>query len=784
MKFNELIDDLPIIRKLSFHKVYDLLKRVADGDNVIEANYAQALVKKFDQHEELKNGTVDLSIIDRKADFINEVMSILFPSVLTLNEIKGAAPPFQFDFFYTSERLKNIMNDAGEDFVIEFKQMDPKTFFIMACSTILGAHYHYPINMKMPIIFEIPDKDNNPKYYRSAFNADLIEISPTEKSVEITEEIYHELLDNFDNLEVWKKYFPKDSWEVKGLGLVNFLDVTTDQLISQMTSNLLSADSDNFEKVLDNMRSILNFSELNISFVSLEQQTKLKQVGKNENSQSILMRDLEGIDAKQAMCQTAFKNLFSTQKPFILSDTEAYCKNNDNVLCDQLKSSGIKSYLLAPLLHNDEFLGFIELGSKELRAVNSLTFERLKLLLPILAMAASRYKEEHRILTEAIIQEQCTSIHSSVKWKFEKMAHEIIDARELGKSKDFEDLTFEEVYPLYGQLDIKGSSTKRNHAVLKDLTAQLSEVETILNKAMEYEKLPAFEELLFRLKHFLKEFEIGLFEGSEQRVLQFLNQEIYPIFDYLSANNFELANFISEYKSKINDKSGIIYNERKKFDDSVGILNHRMARYIDEKQAQAQKLFPHYFERYKTDGLEFNMYIGDSISEEKRFNPIYLNNLHLWQLQTICELENLVTESNKELSMPLEVASLILLINTSLDIKFRIDEKRFDVDGAYNARYEIIKKRIDKAHIKNTNERITQDGKIAIVYSDPRDMQNYKKHIDFLVNKGYIKENSIEDHELEDLQGISGLRALRVELNREGIGIEEEFLKIQESEMH
>lgn len=783
MKLSEFNEDLPIISKISFHKVYELLERVSHGESEIEATYAKALLEKFEQHEELKNGTVDLSILEKKSDFINEIMSILFPSVLTLNEIKGAAPPFQFDFFYTSQRLKNILADAGEDFTIEFDQMDPKTYFIMACSTILSAHFGFPINLKLPIIFEIPDKDGLSKYYRSAFNADLIEIFPTEKSIEITEEIYAELLDNFDNLEIWKKYFPKDSWEVKGLGLVNFLDVTTDQLISQITSSLLSTNTDNFDTVLDNMRRILNSDDLNISFVSLDQNSKIRQVGSNERSESILLKDLESLDVKKAICQFSYELLFNENKPFVISDTEQYIKENENILCDQLKGLKIKSYLLAPVVHNHEFFGFIELGSLKTREINSLTYQRLKILLPILAMAASRYKEEHRILTEAIIQEQCTSIHSSVKWKFEKMAHEIIDAREQGRNKDFENLHFEEVYPLYGQLDIKGSSNKRNQAVLKDLTAQLSEIETILQKALTYEKLPAFEELLFRVNHFLKEFELGLFEGSEQRVLQFLNQEIYPIFDHLRATNFELSKSISDYKSKINDKSGIIYNERKKFDESVGVLNHRMARYIDEKQTEAQKLFPHYFERYKTDGLEFNMYIGDSISEEKKFNSIYLNNLHLWQLQTICELENLVTESNKTLSMPLEVASLILLINNSLDIQFRIDEKRFDVDGAYNARYEIIKKRIDKAHIKNTNERITQSGKIAIVYSDNRDIQNYKKHIDFLVNKGYIKADSIEDYELEDLQGISGLRALRVELNNDGINIEKEFLKIQESEL-
>jgi hypothetical protein len=40
-----------------------------------------------------------------------------------------------------------------------------------------------------------------------------------------------------------------------------------------------------------------------------------------------------------------------------------------------------------------------------------------------------------------------------------------------------------------------------------------------------------------------------------------------------------------------------------------------------------------------------------------------------------------------------------------------MDEKRFDVDGTYNARYEVVKKRIDKANIKGTKERITQKRK-------------------------------------------------------------------------
>ena len=91
-----------------------------------------------------------------------------------------------------------------------------------------------------------------------------------------------------------------------------------------------------------------------------------------------------------------------------------------------------------------------------------------------------------------------------------------------------------------------------------------------------------------------------------------------------------------------------------------------------------------------------------------------------------------------------------------------MDEKRFDVDGTYNARYEVIKKRIDKSYIKGTDERLTQKGKLSIVYSQKKDELEYLRYIKFLKSKGYFT-NNIEIVELEGLQGVSGLKAIRVE---------------------
>jgi hypothetical protein len=83
------------------------------------------------------------------------------------------------------------------------------------------------------------------------------------------------------------------------------------------------------------------------------------------------------------------------------------------------------------------------------------------------------------------------------------------------------------------------------------------------------------------------------------------------------------------------------------------------------------------------------------------------------------------------------------------------------VAGAYDIRHEIIKKRIDKAVIKGKSERLTQPGKIAIVYSQRQEGTEYLEYIDYLQTAGYLTAET-EDVELEDLQGAQGLKALRV----------------------
>jgi hypothetical protein len=129
-----------------------------------------------------------------------------------------------------------------------------------------------------------------------------------------------------------------------------------------------------------------------------------------------------------------------------------------------------------------------------------------------------------------------------------------------------------------------------------------------------------------------------------------------------------------------------------------------------------------------------------------------------------CGVAHRAERLKDRLAVPLEVTGLILLQHAPLSIRFRFDEKRFDVDGAYNVRYEIIKKRIDKALIRGTTDRLTQPGKIALVYSHTSEALEWREYIEYLQSQGQLGPD-VEDLELEALAGAEGLRALRVAVN-------------------
>lgn len=424
-------------------------------------------------------------------------------------------------------------------------------------------------------------------------------------------------------------------------------------------------------------------------------------------------------------------------------------------------NQGIKNLFIAPLILDDKIIGILELGSPRAGKINMINTLKLREVLPLFAMAVERTKEEINNKVRSLIKEKCTAIHPTLEWKFQRAALKYIKDESEIKGIEMEEIIFKDVYPLYGLSDIRNSSLIRNESIREDLIENLELVRNVINSAKNFKDLKVFDELNFRIEKKVDALKFGIDSGDEAEIMKFLNKKIIPLFDHIKNYGKEVREAIDKYNSSLTENLQFIYKRRKNYEESSSKISNMIASYLDEEQKAIQEIYPHYFERYKTDGVDHSIYVGGSLVENQKFNMLYLKNLRMWQLMMICGIVRKSGEIKKELIIPLETAHLILVQDSPLSIKFRYDEKKFDVDGAYNVKYEIMKKRIDKAEIKGKEERLTQPDKIAIVYSQTSEAQEYLEYIEYLQSQNYLKKD-IEELELEELQGVKGLKAIRV----------------------
>ena len=764
-----LKEEYPMEIKVSFNKLIQKYQEYLLGDDELLRARAQRVIAIANENPILLKGLSSFEEIKKYQPAIDSVLADLFSEILQNNEIKLASLPFHAGVIKTSERYDRILNAAGSGYEPEIRNFDNDTMYIMGCSIILNSYYGYKIDFRRPFYYDIPDAQDIIRHYRVLYNGDYIAIEKGPNAIEITPEDVEILLDNFENIALWKEKFPPRSWMFNGFVIANLYDATTDVSISDFKTSLLKYNKseegfvEGFQAIF---KSIFNLTDIKVGFSSYNEEYQQLERVLERGVQSFVLNVNMNASCETALCPGSYHNIFTENKFFAVSDVKKYHKiKNNEIFYKNLVEQNIGSAIFAPIIHGEAFLGLLEIVSPTKHALNSINANKLLDLMPYLEDAVLRSKTEAENALELIIQEECTSIHPSVYWKFRREAKRVFEAH-LDNDTEvyFKDIIFKDVYPLFGQIDIKGSSQARNIAVQKDLVVQLKDAKAIIEAVQKERKLPIHEELIYRLDKYEKTVNDHLEVDSEQALINFFRDDIKPLFNHLlKIGDSELKEMIKSYRSKLDDSMGLIYKYRKYFDESVMAVNKKMAKVLDRKQKEAQLMHPHFYERFKTDGVEHNMYIGDSITRDDSFSKIYLYNLRLWQLQAMCEMENEHYKLSQKLKHPLDVASMILVFNTPLSVRFRMDEKRFDVDGTYNARYEVVKKRVDKAYIKGTQQRITQPGKIAIVYRQKEDEIEYMRYVNFLQEKQYLAQN-IEIVELEDLQAVTGLKAILVEV--------------------
>jgi GAF domain-containing protein len=731
--------------------------------------------EKAREAPELAEVIEDLSVIEKHRAFVDLMMTALFPPAFWEQEYGAALFPFQLRAFYATPPFRrSLMNADGSlqgraNFLQEHsvEQTLAAARLLLAYELILERTYGIDLGGDVPIIFTTADPATGlDRHFRLQFDWRFVEVELVGPKPPLPDAVRQRLQTGLIDGDLLRELLPPERFVLRGFMIVKAVDVTDQEVLSSLKRDLIDKDSivsnSHFQGLQAKLRTFFRRPDLRLGLAAVEGDRVLVLNDASRHEQACIFAD-SAHHTTSEFTGSLYERAVVQDRPIVIDDLLA-CPDRTPIE-EELIRNGIRNFICAPLHYQDKVIGTLELVSARVGDLNATHLPKLQEVLPLFSMAVQRSVEELNSRIQTVINEQCTAIHPTVEWRFRKAVLNSFD-RQRGAATgvtELEPIVFEGVYPLYGLADIRGSSTQRGQAIQADLLTQLRLAKAVIQTASEVRSLPALYELEYRIDKRAAQIESTLNSSDEIGIIAFLRVEVESLLDHLGTFGPGVRDRIAAYRSGLDARLGTVYNRRRLFEESVTGIAESISSYLDVEEQAAQGMFPHYFEKQKTDGVDYQVYVGAGLLEDGRVDPLCLKNLRLWQLMVTCGIAVRTHQLRDQLPIPLETTHLILVQHAPLSIRFRFDEKRFDVDGAYDIRYEIVKKRIDKAVVQGTTERVTQPGKVAIVYSQPGEALEYRAYIEYLHSLGYLT-GTVENLELGELQGVQGLRALRVQV--------------------
>lgn len=752
---------------LSLQPLVVVVKRMIAENKPGAKKLYKSLIEEIESRPELLQPMNDTSILEQHAELVEAALSTIFPPSTTSNQgIYAITFPFHAETVYASPGFKQLFLKGDSSFIYFNDKKTGidvgKASLSLAYELILKKFYSHPSQLTINSIHPFKDENGLTRFYDLKLNAQFVDVKIIDKNFHFPTGVAAQQTLDVDEL---KELFPLENFQFEGLVVIEVNDVTQDQVMIEIKTSLLNINSFSdvtiYDELQEHVQSLIGLKNVSIGITPFFKLNEYYLYTEALYRNSILFKNKNVVKDKEnvaALC----KEVFEEKNQCIVYEILNEASTLQNALLKYYYDYGAKSLILCALKTDDsKLVGLLEIVSVKPGQLQLQHLTKLQPSIQLFTLALEKSGESLELQVDKITKEHFTAIQPAVEWKFTEVAFDFLEHRQISELAKMPNISFENVHPLYASIDIRNSSTERANAIQQDLMEQLNLAKNVLQKAGKIINFPLLEETNYRIEKYIYSISENLLSDDELAIYDFLQNDLEPVFRNLLHNKPELNKWINEYFAAIDPQRGLLYKRRKNYEESITRINDVLDRFIDVEQKEAQQIYPHYFERYLTDGVEFNIYVGQSLSPHHPFNEMYVRNLKLWQLRLLANAARISNTLEQRLSMPLKTTQLILAHSIPLTISFRRKERKFDVDGAYNIRYEIVKKRIDKVHLKDSEERLTQPGKVAIVYSQHKESEEYLEFIDYLQHEKLLGEE-VEQLELEDTQGISGLKAIRV----------------------
>lgn len=688
-----------------------------------------------------------------------------------VNEAEDAwalAKPFSGTLFFGTDSFYNLLTFDGislRENLFRKKEL-PESLLKekkIIYSLILERFYKFNAVWKSEIIYAYQDDTTGlNRYYKLTFDNQFVKVgfdgTPPQidfTSFKITRDIEEE------NLPDLQKILPLEHFHFEGFSIVRVADITLDYAMDHIRDLIVNPKPGYgvYDDVSRSLQNTLGKKTIDIKLLPMLKINNHLAFGSSEDTRQYLDAHCVQYDFDRSEYLSAVRDYTEHPQIYFYPDL-TLATDHQSKIVTFFANKGLRSVAIVPIFNHSSLVGIIEVLSRKQNELTAQCLAVLTHVIPLLKQLFQATIDNFEQTIDAVIRKNFTPLQSAIQWRFNEAAWHYLQQTSDESKNEIEHIYFPEVYPLYGAIDIRDSSKKRNQALQSDMYFRLGLLTGLLEKIKARSKMELTDELMSKASRWGSHILESITPELELDLLIFFKNEAEPLLSHFRNQSPQLDELIEEYFKAI-EPGGKAYASRRDLEKSFQMVNAAISNDLEALNNAIQETYPCYFEKFRSDGIEYDIYAGQSIAPEKKFDTLFLKDLRLQQLSSMVKIARDLNHLIARLPKKLETTQLIFIHSYPIDISFRSDERRFDVEGAYNIRYQMVKKRIDKVHIKDSKERLTQPGKIALVYFQARDIEEYLSYISYLQGKDLLDEK-IEYLDLEYLQGVSGLKALRV----------------------
>lgn len=764
-------ESIKLDSKISFTPFISYLRKKIKQEHTVKASLYKSALDEFEKYD-VAGKDIPIEEIHDYGILLEHMYACLSPALIDEDQLAwGLCAPLQPVTFYGT----NLMYD-----MLAIKQKDIENAYTILKDPAEAykdkLHLIYSFILKELYNFQIPSKIHQhraglktdtglPGYFHIGINSDFIEVKAKGKLPELNFEDLQQYLGERSAYQKLEKLLPLDLFQFRGISVITVSDVTTQQAVENIKNIRLTRvpghDDNTYNTVIESLKTVVQNNKIEFDLFPFVRVNDKPVYGYVKGGNGLLF----SVWGEQTLSPETFEQY-----------AEAYSANpilffSKNLLKEDLVKNawlnrfielGVRSLALIPIFYDHVMVGVLGMFTKSDESFDEKTLALLEPVVAPIAQLLQIYIDEFNLEIENIIKEKFTSIQPSVQWKFNEVAWHYLHNKKKHTPVNNTDITFTDVYPFYGAIDIRNSTIERNLASVADLGNHLNLLFETLNGLKELFSSSLMDELLFNCRKWQQILQQGNLNTTDENSLNgFLKEESSDFLSHMAQQIPGAKELIHNYLQIVRSADSDIYLNRRSLEVSMQMINTAINNYFELEKEKLQQSYPCYFEKFRTDGVEYDIYIGQSISPQQKFNHFHLKNLRLWQLSTMAEVIRMTKALLVSMPVKLQTTQLIFIHNHTIDISFRADERKFDVEGAYNIRYQMIKKRIDKVHIRDTKERLTQPNQLALIYFNKRDIEDYLPFVSYLQELGTFSKD-VEELDLEELQGLSGLKALRI----------------------